>query len=164
MQSYAKKLLFFYHVLDYYTPMTPFVLQQKLKLIDLRDSLIDNISFISKSASEEQSSGLGEHLADAGSDAYDREFALSVLSKGTNAFIEIENALKRIESGRYGVCEMSGDLIPQERLEALPFARFTVQCQSILEKTPKSKQDALPLFFSSEEDEEEVEVETEEVV
>jgi DnaK suppressor protein len=46
--------------------------------------------------------------------------------------------LKRIELGTYGVCEMSGKPIPHARLEAIPFARFTVECQSQLEKQNKA--------------------------
>src|SRR5947208_10707604 len=78
------------------------------------------------------------HQADAGSDAYDRDFALSLLSQEQDAPYEIDQALKRIELGAYGKCEMSGKPIPRARLEAIPFARFTVQCQSQLEKQNKA--------------------------
>ena len=52
------------------------------------------------------------HQADAGSDAYDRDFALSLLSQEQDALYEIDQALKRIELGTYGVCEMSGKQFP----------------------------------------------------
>jgi DnaK suppressor protein len=68
------------------------------------------------------------HQADAGSDAYDRDFALNLLTQEQDALYEIEEALKRVDSGTYGICEMSGKPIPQARLEAIPFARFTVEC------------------------------------
>ncbi|NNE93519.1 MAG: TraR/DksA family transcriptional regulator [Verrucomicrobiales bacterium] len=74
-------------------------------------------------------SAFGMHQADAGSDAYDRDFALSLLSQEQDALYEIDEALTRIELGTYGICEVSGEKIPQARLEALPFARLTVQCQ-----------------------------------
>jgi RNA polymerase-binding transcription factor DksA len=74
------------------------------------------------------------HQADAGSDAYDRDFALSLLAKEQDAIYEINEALKRIDSGTYGICEMSGDKISEERLEALPFTRFTVVCQERIER------------------------------
>jgi RNA polymerase-binding transcription factor DksA len=77
------------------------------------------------------------HQADAGSDAYDRDFALSLLSQEQDALYEIEEALKRIEAGVYGICEMSGKPIPHPRLEAIPFARCTVECQSQIEKEKK---------------------------
>jgi RNA polymerase-binding transcription factor DksA len=74
------------------------------------------------------------HQADAGSDAYDRDFALSLLAKEQDAIYEINEALNRIDKGTYGICEMSGDTIPEERLEALPFTRFTVACQARIER------------------------------
>lgn len=81
-----------------------------------------------------EASAFGMHQADAGSDAYDRDFALNMLSKEQDALYEIEEALRRMDLGTYGVCEMSGKKIPQARLEAIPFARFTVECQAQLEK------------------------------
>ncbi|RYD33714.1 MAG: TraR/DksA family transcriptional regulator [Verrucomicrobiaceae bacterium] len=81
-----------------------------------------------------EASAFGMHQADAGTDAYDRDFALSLLSQEQDALYEIEEALKRVEAGTYGICEMSGKRIPQARLEALPFARFTIECQQQYEK------------------------------
>jgi len=81
-----------------------------------------------------ETSAHGLHQADAGSDAYDRDFALSLLSQEQDALFEIDEALKRIAKGSYGVCEMSGKQIPKARLEARPFARFTVECQNDIER------------------------------
>src|ERR1700747_2244101 len=75
---------------------------------------------------------------DSGSDAYDRDFALSLLSQEQDALYEIEEALKRVDAGTYGICEMSGKQIPHARLEAIPFARFTVECQTQIEKQKKA--------------------------
>ena len=85
-----------------------------------------------------EASAFGMHQADAGSDAYDRDFALSLLSQEQDALYEIDEALKRIDLGTYGKCEMSGKPILRARLEAIPFARFTVECQSQLEKQNKA--------------------------
>ena len=81
-----------------------------------------------------EASGSGQHQGDAGSDAYDRDFALSVLAKEQDALYEIEQALRRIQAGSYGVCEISAHKIPTARLEAIPFARLTVECQAQWEK------------------------------
>ena len=102
-----------------------------------------------------EASAFGMHQADAGSDAYDRDFALSLLSQEQDALYEIDQALKRIELGTYGKCEMSGKLIPRARLEAIPFARFTVECQSQLEKQNKAsrvRQSVTSLFGLTEEE------------
>ncbi|MCW1886489.1 TraR/DksA family transcriptional regulator [Luteolibacter flavescens] len=115
-----------------------FVLTQRQRLLDLRDELVDAMSGMTgeiRNAPEgSEASGSGMHQGDAGSDAYDRDFALSVLAKEQDALYEIEQALRRIDRGVYGVCEMSGKSIPQARLEAIPFARLTVECQAQWEK------------------------------
>jgi DnaK suppressor protein len=120
-----------------------FTRQQKEKLLQLRDAMVDSMAGVAQDtlrtrAEGSESSAFGMHQADAGSDAYDRDFALSLLSQEQDALYEIDQALKRIELGTYGTCEMSGKSIPRARLEAIPFARFTVECQSQLEKQNKA--------------------------
>lgn len=115
--------------------MTPWHKKQKQKLIELRDALVDAMDGVARDTLEgSEASAFGMHQADAGSDAYDRDFALSMLSKEQDALYEIEEALKRMDAGTYGICEMSEKKIPQARLEAIPFARYTVECQAQLEK------------------------------
>ena len=123
--------------------LDPFVRQQKQKLLQLRDAVVDSMAGVAQGtlrsrAEGSEASAFGMHQADAGSDAYDRDFALSLLSQEQDALYEIDEALKRIEVGTYGKCEMSGKPIPRARLEAIPFARFTVECQSQLEKQSKA--------------------------
>ena len=114
--------------------LDPFVRKQKQKLLQLRDAVVDSMAGVAQGtlrsrAEGSEASAFGMHQADAGSDAYDRDFALSLLSQEQDALYEIDEALKRVEVGTYGKCEMSGKPIPRARLEAIPFARFTVECQ-----------------------------------
>src|SRR2546426_6653979 len=123
--------------------LSPFTRKQKEKLLQLRDAMVDSMAGVAQDtlrsrAEGSEASAFGMHQADAGSDAYDRDFALSLLSQEQDALYEIDQALKRIELGTYGICEMSGKSIPRARLEAIPFARFTVECQSQLEKQNKA--------------------------
>src|SRR5881397_1143952 len=123
--------------------LSPLTRKQKEKLLNLRDAMVDSMAGVAKDnlrsrAEGSEASAFGMHQADAGSDAYDRDFALSLLSQEQDALYEIDQALKRIEVGTYGVCELSGKPIPRARLEAIPFARFTVECQSQLEKQNKA--------------------------
>jgi RNA polymerase-binding transcription factor DksA len=116
-----------------------FVQKQRQRLLDLRDDLVDAMSGMTRDTIRNapegsEASGSGQHQGDAGSDAYDRDFALSVLAKEQDALYEIEQALRRIQSGSYGICEISSRKIPQARLEAIPFARLTVECQAQWEK------------------------------
>lgn len=123
--------------------LDPFTQGQRDKLLQLRDAMVDSMAGVAQDtlrsrAEGSEASAFGMHQADAGSDAYDRDFALSLLSQEQDALYEIDQALKRIELGTYGVCEMSGKPIMHARLEAIPFARFTVECQSQLEKQNKA--------------------------
>jgi RNA polymerase-binding transcription factor DksA len=123
--------------------LPPFLRKQKSKLLQLRDTLLDSMMGVSRDtlrsrAEGSEASAFGMHQADAGSDAYDRDFALSLLSQEQDALYEIEEALKRVDAGTYGICEMSGKPIPHARLEAIPFARFTVECQTQIEKQKKA--------------------------
>jgi RNA polymerase-binding transcription factor DksA len=156
--------------------LDPFIRQQKEKLLQLRDAMVDSMAGVAQDtlrsrAEGSEASAFGMHQADAGSDAYDRDFALSLLSQEQDALYEIDQALKRIELGTYGICEMSGKPIPRARLEAIPFARFTVECQSQLEKQNKAsrvRQSVTSLFGLTEdeggeaEEEEPVQTETKE--
>ncbi len=119
--------------------LDPFTRGQKERLLQLRDAMVDSMAGVAQDtlrarAEGSEASAFGMHQADAGSDAYDRDFALSLLSQEQDALYEIDEALKRIELGTYGKCEMSGKPISHARLEAIPFARYTVECQSQLEK------------------------------
>jgi len=128
--------------------LTGFALKQRQRLLDLRDELVDAMSGVTgeirNAADGGDASGSGMHQGDAGSDAYDRDFALSVLAKEQDALYEIEQALRRLERGVYGLCEMSGSKIPQARLEAIPFARLTVECQERWEKEYGNQRFRLP--------------------
>jgi DnaK suppressor protein len=144
-----------------------FTKAQKEKLLQLRDAMVDSMAGVAQDtlrsrAEGSEASAFGMHQADAGSDAYDRDFALSLLSQEQDALYEIDQALKRIELGTYGICEMSGKPIPRARLEAIPFARFTVECQSQLEKQNKAsrvRQSVTSLFGLTEEEAPETEEE-----
>ena len=133
-----------------------FLKLQKGRLLDLRDHFLDQMQSVAQDslrsrAENNEASAVGQHQADAGSDAYEKDFALSLLSAEQDALYEIEEALKRIELGSYGVCEMSNKFIPYARLEAIPFARFTVECQQQLEKENRGRRrwDTAPQFMDS---------------
>jgi DnaK suppressor protein len=103
------------------------------RLLELRDQLQRQMSGLAKESAQEMA-GYSLHMADSGTDNFDRDFALSLLSSDQDAIYEIEEALKRIEKGTYGVCELTNKPIPRARLEAIPWTRFTVTAQAQLEK------------------------------
>ncbi|WP_166442553.1 TraR/DksA family transcriptional regulator [Phragmitibacter flavus] len=119
--------------------LPPFVKKQQQRLIELRSALLDTLDGVTKDAirtrPEGGDSGVGGmHMGDAGSDSYDRDFALSMLAKEQDALYEINEALKRIDGGVYGICEMSANKIHEERLEALPYTRYTREMQEQIER------------------------------
>ena len=107
--------------------------KQKQLLIGLRDRLTDQRNGLAKESAKEMES-YGVHMADSGTDNFDRDFNLSLLSADQDVIYEIEEALKRIEKETYGSCEITGKLIPQTRLNAIPWTRFRVDAQSELEQ------------------------------
>jgi DnaK suppressor protein len=134
-----RDLLAFGQPVDKSRRLNPWLKKQQLRLLALKDTLLDSMTGVARDNlrtghDSHEVSAHGLHQADAGSDAYDRDFALSLLSQEQDALFEIDEALKRLAKGTYGVCEMSGKNIPKARLEARPFARFTVECQGEIEK------------------------------
>ena len=111
-------------------------------LIELRERLLDQMSGLAKESAEEIP-GYSLHMADSGTDNFDRDFALSLLSSDQDAIYEIEEALRRIEKNTYGVCELTGKQIPKARLEAIPWTRFTVEAQAQLERDGALRQKRL---------------------
>lgn len=135
-----------------------FLRAQRKNLLELRAALVDSMTGIAREARQEKpdSSAFATDPGDAGSDACARDFVLSLLSQGTDALLEIDEALARIKTGTYGTCEMSGRPIPLPRLRSVPFARFTVECQAKIEQKrrlfPRAR--AFPSPFSVADDEE----------
>ncbi len=122
--------------------------KQRERLLILKDTLLDSMNGVARDSLRnggDNESAFGMHQADAGSDAYDRDFALSLLSQEQDSLYEIDEALKRLEDGAYGNCEMSGKPIMKARLEALPFTRYTVECQAEIEKRGRYRKHNQPV-------------------
>ena len=107
-------------------------------LLELHDRLMAQMDGLAKESAEEMQS-YSLHMADSGTDNFDRDFALSLLSSDQDAVYEIEEALRRIEKNTFGVCELTGKAIPKARLEAIPWTRFTVEAQMQMEKDGTSR-------------------------
>ncbi|MGC8744062.1 MAG: TraR/DksA family transcriptional regulator [Verrucomicrobiia bacterium] len=107
-------------------------------LLDLREQLLKQMSGLAKESAETVPT-YSLHMADSGTDNFDRDFALSMLSADQDAIYEIEEAIKRIENNTYGICELTGKPIPKSRLDAIPWTRFTVEAQRELEKSGQIK-------------------------
>ena len=113
----------------------------RANLQKLRDRVVDEINFLAGdnlNRSQRESSGdlssYSFHMADHGTDNFDREFALNLVSSEQDALYEIDDALRRIEMGVYGACEHCGAMIAKPRLKVQPFAKMCIKCQSEAEK------------------------------
>lgn len=79
-------------------------------------------------------SGYSFHMADMATDNFDREFTLGLASNEQQSLNMIDNALRKIQEGTYGVCEECSKPITQKRLLAMPHARLCIKCQEVEEK------------------------------
>lgn len=75
------------------------------------------------------------HPADMGTDSIEQEKAYMIGAASGAALEDIDDALERLGTGEYGVCERCSEEIPQERLEAVPYARHCLKCKADIEKS-----------------------------
>ncbi len=102
----------------------------KRLLLDLRARLTGQVSALAS----ESLTVADDTPSEDRTDDFDREFALNVAGTVQDALFEIDEALRRLVDGRYGICEISGKSIEKERLKALPYARYCVSVQADMEK------------------------------
>lgn len=100
---------------------------------DLEHLEKDSLNLSQRDASGDLS-GYSFHIADMATDNFDREFNLDLASNEQGRLNEIDDALRKIEEGKYGVCETCSKPISQKRLAAVPYARYCIKCQAEEEK------------------------------
>lgn len=113
----------------------------KKLILKMKEKILDEIKHISEDTLKKSQkdaagdvSGYAYHMADVASDTYDREFSLGLASNERQSLYELDDALKKIEDGTFGICEECKSLITKTRLEVVPFARLCVKCQEKKEK------------------------------
>lgn len=85
-------------------------------------------------AGQESADDGTEDIVDRANNAYNRELMFSLSDGERNMVLQIEDALRRLETGAYGKCSSCGELINILRLEAVPYTRFCINCQELAEK------------------------------
>jgi RNA polymerase-binding transcription factor DksA len=106
--------------------------KQRARLLTLREDLAKEIQRLKGEACED-TPNYSMHMADAATDSFDRDLVLGLVSFEQEGLYEIDAALKRIQDGTYGICELTGKAIPWERLEAIPWTRFSIEAENQLE-------------------------------
>lgn len=116
----------------------------KEKLINFKEEIVGKIREISEDTLMKTQkdisgdiSGYGLHMADVASDNYERDFSLGLVSDERKMLLEVEEALKRIESKTYGFCLLCEKHIATIRLKAVPHTKYCKKCQEKLEKENK---------------------------
>lgn len=100
-------------------------------MVDMRERLVRQVVTLKQESLQQREEIV---TSEDGTDAFDRQFALTVASSEQDAIIDIDDALRRIQAGNYGVCEACGCDIEKPRLKALPFVRLCIRCQSETER------------------------------
>jgi DnaK suppressor protein len=77
--------------------------------------------------------GVGNHVADDATEVFTRERNLALRGNAHDLLEQVDAAIERIDQGRYGTCARCGQQIAPDRLEALPYATYCIDCQSQVE-------------------------------
>ena len=110
------------------------VLKKKEEILnDLKHISDDTLRKSQKEASGD-TSGYTYHMADVATDNYDREFSLGLAANERKSLYELDDALKRIDEGSFGICDICKGRITKIRLKAVPSARLCIKCQEKKEK------------------------------
>jgi DnaK suppressor protein len=110
------------------------LLTEKNKVLEEMDGLQQNNLKQSISDAAGENSRYTYHLGDVASLSYGREFSMGLAERQQKYLEEIDEALGRINDGTYGICKVTGELIPAERLEEVPVAKYSVKGKEILER------------------------------
>jgi len=112
------------------------VTQFKKLLLSLRERLVGKVDFMQgealKKSRQDASGDLSNvpiHMADVGTDNYERDIMIELIQNGEEGVRNIDTALEKIEDGTFGVCELCAKKINKERLKAVPYAKLCIDCQ-----------------------------------
>ncbi|MBN1521246.1 MAG: TraR/DksA C4-type zinc finger protein [Candidatus Aureabacteria bacterium] len=111
------------------------------KLIELKEKIEGVFENLTRDHLKEQMrdssgdlSGYSLHMADAGTDNFDREFAINIAGRENEILQAIDRTIEKIDNQTYGICEMCGQEITTKRLDAIPYAERCFTCESEIEK------------------------------
>jgi RNA polymerase-binding transcription factor DksA len=114
------------------------LLEERRKIMKDMGHLENTVLKVNQRDSSGDLSGYSFHMADAGTDAMEREKAFLFASTEGRLLMEVNDALRRLYNGDYGVCEMCEKPISRARLEAMPYVRLCVSCKEKEEKAGRS--------------------------
>ena len=112
------------------------VAQFKKLLLSVRERLVGKVDFMQgealKKSRQDASGDLSNvpiHMADVGTDNYERDIMIELIQNGEEGVRSIDTALEKIEEGAFGICELCAKKINKDRLKAVPYAKLCIDCQ-----------------------------------
>ena len=114
-------------------------------LITERAKLAGEIKAIAQEASKSPREASGDlsaytvHMADMAADTYERELSMNIVSSEQEILYQIDDALKRLDDGSYGICQQCNEPITMSRLKAVPYASLCIICQRLKEQKQKQR-------------------------
>ncbi len=106
-------------------------------LLRKRSELLGDLNSMEKQALQSTGGTISHmpiHMADIGTDTYDQDFILGLAETERQGLREIDEALQRIETRTFGSCQMTGKPIPKARLNAKPWAKYTIEAARKIER------------------------------
>lgn len=113
------------------------------QLVKQRDELIDASTDLTSKAREVAPDPIQDEPAEIGTSNFHRDQLLGNVTFDQEVLSEINEAISRMESGTYGICQATGKPIPEARLEAIPWTRFTAEAQAEMEARGEASMQAI---------------------
>ncbi|MEE0998965.1 MAG: TraR/DksA family transcriptional regulator [Treponemataceae bacterium] len=111
-----------------------FIAKMKESLLESKKQILDQLMATNADFKQIVEGMESKDVVDVAADDIDRKLLETMGTQDLNRVKLIDNALARIEQGKYGLCMKCGHKIPQERLEAIPYALMCIDCKSADEK------------------------------
>lgn len=99
-----------------------------------REKLLNNLGYLKEGIGNSEK-GIPTHIGDIGTDEFVRDLDIDISYSEGEILREINEAIKKIENGKYGICENCGKNISKKRLKAIPYARYCIRCKQEMEKS-----------------------------
>lgn len=104
------------------------LMKGKERILKSLSQLEENTTKTSRGNAPE-GAGIPTHIAELGTDTFEKDLDLNLTSSEADLLQMIEESLKKIETGKYGICESCNKPIPKARLHAVPYAKYCIKCQ-----------------------------------
>jgi RNA polymerase-binding transcription factor DksA len=115
------------------------LVEERERLERVREGIVDELGDPAEERTAlAETSGADQHPADVGTERFEREKDLSIIAGIDAELVDVQLALKRLESGAYGKCDLCGRPIGEPRLRVRPATRFCVKDQAVVERQVRS--------------------------